>query len=143
MLSMRVLQNYEFEKIKYFYQENDYSPVIDPTDIFLITEEEDEIRAALRLCRENGCLVLRGMRVSPKFYRMGIGSELLRFACEKIGNEVCYCIPHSYLRNFYGQISFEEISLGRAPNFLASRIQHYRREYCLDVILMRKPVSKP
>lgn len=137
MLRMRILANHEIEVVKSFYQESGYSQLLDPTDAFLIAEEGDEIRAALRLCLEDGTLVLRGMRVHPRFLREGIGSELLRFACEVIGDEVCYCISHRYLRGFYGQIGFREISSDSAPGFLASRLEQYQRDHRLDVILMQ------
>jgi predicted N-acetyltransferase YhbS len=141
MPTTRVIHSHEFGKIKAFYQENGYSQSLDPTDKILVAEDGGEICAALRLCHEHGYLVLRGMRVSPEFQRQGIGSQLLRFALEGIQNEVCFCIPHSHLRDFYAQIGFEQISPEKAPAYLASRLDRYRRKYGLDVILMRKPVG--
>lgn len=131
----------EFEKIESFYRENDYLQVIKPSDIFLVAKERDTIRAAIRLCREDGCLVLRGMRVSSRFQRRGIGSRLLHFAQGEIGNEVCYCIPYSQLRIFFAQIGFEKISPDEAPEFLRERYESYRSRHGLDVILMRRSAA--
>lgn len=143
MLTMRAIPSNELSKVKSFYRETDYSGVIDLGDIILAAEEGGEMRAAMRLCHENGCLVLRGMRVVPNYQHRGIGSQLLQFAAGRIGEEDCYCIAHRYLRNFYGQVGFAEISLGEAARFLESRVEHYRQDYELDVILMRRAICQP
>lgn len=139
MVITRAIQINEFERIESFYRENEYQPAIEPSDMFLVAEHGDTIRAALRLSREQGCLVLRGMRVSPPFQGRGIGSLLLQFAREEIGDKVCYCIPYDHLRDFYAQIGFEQIAPDEAPEFLRERCERYRSEYGLDVLLMRKP----
>lgn len=137
MQMIRVTQDHEFEQVKSFYQKSGYTQPISASDLFVVAEEGDELRAALRLCLEDGCLVLRGMRVAPPFQRKGVGSALLGYARDVIGNETCYCIAHRYLQDFYAQIGFEEVSTEKAPAFLVSRLAFYREQYDLDVILMR------
>jgi N-acetylglutamate synthase-like GNAT family acetyltransferase len=133
----RITKDHEFRQIKSFYQKSGYTQPISASDLFIIAKEEDKLRAALRLCREEGCLILRGIRVAPQFRRMGIGSALLGYARDVIGIETCYCIVHIYLQDFYAQIGFEQITSEAAPAFLVSRLAFYREQYDLDVILMR------
>ena len=128
----------EFERITAFYRDNAYRPTIRPTDTIVVSENEGVLCGAVRLCEENGVLVLRGMRVSKGMQRRGIGTRLLRAVEPLIGERECFCIPHRYLRSFYGRISFEEIDLAEAPAFLRQRRARYRREHGLDVIIMRR-----
>ena len=139
MLTTRTLQPEEFESIGSFYGKNQYRAAIEPCDLFIVAEESGAIRAAVRLCHQEGILLLRGMRVAPAFQRRGIGSHLLRFVESTIADEVCYCIPHTYLRSFYGRIGFGEIASDEAPRFLRERCEQYESENGLDVIIMRRP----
>lgn len=138
-MDLRMLETDEFPRITAYYKEAGYTPKLNPGDRFLVTEERGEIRAALRLCRETDCLVLRGMRVSPPYQRQGLGSRLLQFAAKAMDSRDCYCIPYAHLESFYAQIGFVRIDPEVAPAFLRSRFEHYRREDELDVILMRRP----
>jgi predicted N-acetyltransferase YhbS len=141
MLITRAIEDNKFEKVKSFYKEAGFASTFEPSDIFLVAEEGEIIMAALRFCREYGCLVLRGMRVLPYFQRQGIGSKLLQFSKSAIGDDTCYCIPHSHLEEFYAQIGFERIEPDEAPRFLQDRLAMYLSELWLDVILMRKSVG--
>lgn len=138
MALTRTLAPHEFHKIQTFYAENHYTQPLSTRDIFLVLEHDGEIIAALRVCRESGCIVLRGMRVSPAFQRQGSGSLLLDYFAEVTGNKTCYCIAHRYLRDFYRQVGFEGIKNEHAPAFLVSRLTSYRSELGLDVILLYK-----
>jgi N-acetylglutamate synthase-like GNAT family acetyltransferase len=138
VLIIRTVEGNEFEKIVAFYREADYTSELAPSDQFLIAEEGGSIKAALRLCRENGCLVLRGARVLPPYQRQGISTRLLRYAEKTIGERVCYCIPYAHLESFYAQIGFERIEPDQAPAFLKERLFRYREELSLDIILMRR-----
>jgi N-acetylglutamate synthase-like GNAT family acetyltransferase len=142
MIRMRRLQPGEFGKAAAYYREHGYGASVAPADRFLVTEEDGRIVAVLRLCREEACLVLRGMRVSPALQRRGIGSRLLHFAQGEMGDEVCYCIPYRYLRAFYAQIGFEEVGPAQVPEFLRDRVAVYRSKLGLDVILMRRGPGK-
>jgi N-acetylglutamate synthase-like GNAT family acetyltransferase len=128
----------EIERVKAFYEVSAYSQPLDSSDSILVAETGDDILAALRLCHEHGTLVLRAMRVHPDKLRRGIGTDLLRYAANVIGNEICYCIPYKYLTSFYSQIGFVEIPVDRAPKFLGNRLKLYQRKLNLDVILMEK-----
>ena len=128
----------EFERVLKFYRANNYEPRVNPADIISVAESGGEICGIVRLCEEEGCLVLRGMRVRIDLQRRGIGSRLLRAAEPVIGERMCFCIPHRHLRSFYAQIGFQEIRSNEAPSFLQGRYNRYRVEHGLDVILMRR-----
>lgn len=137
----RTLAPHEFQKIEAFYAENHYNQPVSPRDRIMVLEHEGKIHAALRVCQESGCSVLRGMRVSPAFQRQGLGSQLMAYFAEVTGNESCYCIAHAYLGGFYGQVGFEEIKTELTPEFLVARLKRYRIELGLDVILLYKAPS--
>jgi GNAT superfamily N-acetyltransferase len=142
MIATRVAQPGELERIAAFYRDNGYEPTISPADVIVVAEvaeNEGAFCGAVRLCDEGGVLVLRGMRVCEHMRRQGIGTRLLHAVEPVIGGRGCFCIPHRYLRSFYGQIGFVEIEPSEAPDFLRERCATYGREYGLDVILMRRP----
>jgi N-acetylglutamate synthase-like GNAT family acetyltransferase len=132
----------EFERIAAFYRDNGYGPPINPADVIVVAEvaeNEGALCGAVRMCDEHGVLVLRGMRVCEDMRGQGIGTRLLQAVEPVIGARECFCIPHRYLRSFYGRIGFVEIEPTEAPPFLRERWAAYGREYGLDVILMRRP----
>ena len=126
-------------RIAAFYRANEYRPTIRPTDVIAIAENDGELCGAVRLCEENNHLVLRGMRVSEKMRRQGIGTQLLETAEFFIGDRECFCIPHRYLQPLYGRIGFVLIDESEAPPFLQARCAKYKHEYGLDVIIMCRP----
>ncbi len=121
-----------------FLKSERYSRMIAEDDQFFIAEIAKEIVAAVRLAREEGVLVLRGMRVRGDVQREGVGTQLLHRLVLAIRSEACYCIPYRWLISFYAQAGFREILSEEAPAFLADRRAHYASEG-LDVVLMRRP----
>ena len=120
-----------------FYQETGYSKGINPADVVVLAEEEGRIIGALRLCQEQGTLVLRGMRVQEEWQRQGVGTRLLQVAGERIGKRICYCLPHPHLEGLYGRIGFERVKLAAVPRFLRARQAEYR-ERGVETILMKR-----
>lgn len=139
MLISRTLERDEFSNIVEFYRRNGYDSPISPDDHFLVIENENEIMGALRVCVEEGVLILRGMRVADSFQRQGIGSKLLNFFHDFMGSKDCYCIAHSHLGDFYKQAGFEDIDPDRAPDFLKARLALYQTKLGLDVLLLYMP----
>jgi N-acetylglutamate synthase-like GNAT family acetyltransferase len=142
MIATRAAHPADFERVAAFYRDNGYEPTISPADVIVVAgvaENEGALCGAVRLCDEHSVLVLRGMRVCEDMRRQGIGTRLLHAVEPVIGGRECFCIPHRYLRSFYGQIRFLEIEPTETPEFLRERFATYRREYGLDVILMRRP----
>jgi N-acetylglutamate synthase-like GNAT family acetyltransferase len=131
----------EFERIVAFYRDHDYKPAISPADVFVVAENEGALCGVARLNDEHGVLVLRGMRVRADMRRQGIGTRLLGAVQPVIGERESFCIPHCYLREFYGRIGFVEIEASQAPPFLRTRCAAYQRDYGLDVFLMWRPAG--
>jgi N-acetylglutamate synthase-like GNAT family acetyltransferase len=143
MLVTRKAHPEESERIVAFYRDNDYRPAISPADVIVVAEHEGVLCGAVRLCREHGVLVLRGMRVSEVMRGQGIGTGLLQAVAPVIGARECFCIPHRHLCSFYGRAGFVEIEATEAPAFLCERCAAYRRAYGLDVVIMRRPIRLP
>ena len=127
----------EIDNLATFYRTTDYGGSVAPEDRVIYATEEERIIAAGRLSEEEGVFVLRGMRVLKEYRGRGVGSAILDFLVSEGGGRDCYCIPYSYLRDFYAAKGFDEIRPSDAPKFLCDRIKNYRAR-TLDVILMRK-----
>lgn len=127
----------EFSSVGNFYQEVGYSGAIQETDTIILAREKSTIVGAVRVCQEEGILVLRGMYVSPEKWRMGIGRSLLGTAGNEIGVRECWCIPYTHLIGLYGQIGFKEVLINTAPRFLATRFEGYIDQGKSVVILAR------
>ena len=141
MIQVRQARTDERPRVEVFYRENDSFVAIVPSDVVIVAEDGGAVCGVVRLCREDGVLVLRGMHLREDVRRQGIGTRMLRAAEPLIGGRVCFCIPYSHLRAFYGQVGFVEIDPTEAPPFLRERCAAYVRSG-LDAILMRRP-GKP
>jgi GNAT superfamily N-acetyltransferase len=138
MLITRKARPEDHRKVVTFYRAHDYTPAIGRGDLIVVAEREGALCAAVRLCEEHGTLVLRGMRVVEGQRRRGIGTDLLKAAVLQIGDRECFCIAHRSLRSFYARVGFGEIKATEAPAFLHRRCSGYRREFGLDVIILRR-----
>lgn len=128
----------EIRRIAAFYRSLGYTPSIGPEDVLVVAELDGSLCGVVRLCQEQGVLVLRGMRVRQDVRRQGIGTRLLEATEPLVAEQECFCIPHRHLHDFYGRIGFVPIAASQAPGFLQERLARYRAEYRLDVILMRR-----
>ncbi len=127
----------EINDLTTFYRITDYGGSVAPGDIVVYATEEERIIGAGRLSEEEGVLVLRGMRVLREQRGRGVGKAILDSLVIEGSSRDCYCIPYSYLRQFYAAKGFDEITPSKAPNFLCDRFRDYR-DRGLDVILMRR-----
>lgn len=131
----RVARPDERQEIERFLRETGYAGGILASDRLVIAVWGERLAGAFRLAREEGVLVLRGMRVREDLRRKGIGRRLLG-ALAGLG-EACFCVPHSYLDGFYGGAGFARLPETETPAFLRDRARRYR-EQGLDVIVMRR-----
>jgi GNAT superfamily N-acetyltransferase len=104
-----------------------------------LAERGSELVGVYRLAREQGVLVLRGMRVLQSGQRQGVGTRLLSHLREL--TEPCYCVPHAHLESFYGQAGFAALREEAAPKFLVSRAAEYRAQGLNVFIMRREPGS--
>ena len=138
MTTVRVVAQAEFAQVTRFYQEVGYNGVFTEHDLVVVAQQGDRIAGALRLCREAGTMVLRGVRVLTSLQRQGIGSRLLVGAVPYLSEENCYCLPHGHLKRFYGTIGFEELDPAAAPGFLVKRLEKYTTMGLSTIIMLRK-----
>ena len=110
-----------------------------PTCTVITAQKDEELIGVVRICPENGVLMLRGMEIKPEFQRQGIGSRMLGEVEKILQGKECFGIPYEHLERFYGQIGFQKIDDKEAPSFLQNRITKYRQEYPdTRFILMKK-----
>ena len=80
---------------------------------------------------------MRGMRVLEEHRCRGVGKAILNSLVSEGSSRNCYCIPYSYLQQFYAAKGFDKIAPSEAPDFLRDRFRDYRARG-LDVIIMRR-----
>jgi predicted N-acetyltransferase YhbS len=136
-LRSRALADRERDRAIAFLRQQRYAHAVGPRDRFFVAELADEVVAVVRLCREEGVLVLRGMRVRSDLQRQGIGTQLLAELEKAIGAETCYCIAYRWLIAFYGQIGFRPSSADETPQFLVERHAGYVAAGQEAVLLLR------
>lgn len=142
MTTVRPVAPAEFPRVTRFYQEVGYNGVLTEHDLVVVAQQGDRIVGALRLCREAGTLVLRGVRVLTSLQRQGIGSRLLEVAVSYLSEDNCYCLPHGHLKRFYGTIGFEELDPAAAPGFLVKRLEKYTTMGHSTIIMLRNSGEK-
>lgn len=118
-------QREELTEVRSFYADVGYPGRVEPSDTVLVARSAADIVGAVRLCMEEGCLVLRGMYVDAARRGSGIGTELLAAVSTLIGGRGCWCIPYSRLRTFYARAGFMEVPRASVPTFLADRGDRY------------------
>src|SRR5437868_10016040 len=111
------------DQIRSVYARVGYKGGIKEDDVAFLAIANGNPVGAVRLCIEEGVMILRGMMVHPDYQRQGIGRALLKALDPAIGNELCYCVNPPYLKDFYGSIGFEEIEKKKAPSFLIHRLE--------------------
>ena len=134
---------HDLEAVQSFYDQFDYKGVISRDDTILTATEGHRIIGVVRICHEEGILVLRGMEVDPPLQRTGIGSLMLRQLDKVIGKEECWGISLGHLEKFYGQIGFHFVDTENAPLHLRERILNYRTQYKVSNYRIMHRASNP
>jgi len=126
----------EYDQVRALYKTCGYGGGLIDSDRVVVAGD-GKIVAAVRICRENDVLILRGMQVKQEYQRKGIGLAMLRFLQNQMDMSGCFCLPYKHLVNFYAQIGFEEISPKDAPSFLAGRLEKYRGNGNREITIMQ------
>ena len=124
-----------------FYASVGYGGGALPGDRILVARAEGDIIGAVRLCDEEGTLVLRGMYVAEERRGQGLGSLLLESMTVAIGPAECWCIPYIHLVSFYSKIGFHEPESESIPEFLAARRARYEASG-QEVVVMWRPARQ-
>lgn len=125
------------QAIATLYADAGYGAAVGAQDTVLVAKQGAALLGVVRLCLEDGIVVLRGMQVRRECQGQGIGARLLA-ACEAhmAGTET-FCLPYTHLERFYATAGFVRVGAGALPDFLAQRLATYRARG-QDVIAMRR-----
>jgi len=126
MGKVEVAQPSELEEVAAFYKHCGYGGGVSERETTLVLRVGGQLIGAVRLCPEEGYVVLRGMQVHPAFQRQGVGYRLLS-ACvpflEK--RQRSFCLPYTHLVSFYEKAGFSEVPSTELPAFLSARLSSY------------------
>lgn len=126
-----------YEEARSFYQRVGYvQPVTPDARIVAALLPGGDVAGVVRLEKEHGVLVLRGMQVAPEIQSAGVGVRMIKLLEEKIDGE-CWCLPHDWLAGFYGKIGFRRVDASEAPAFLRERFAANVAKYP-HLILMKR-----
>jgi GNAT superfamily N-acetyltransferase len=131
----------ELQRIQAFYRSTGYGGGVSPEDRVFVAEHASALLGAVRLVREHGVTVLRGMRVAEDSRRRGVGTQLLAAVRDALADEECFCLPYRHLIAFYGQIGFACSEPSAGPPFLAQRLAQHHARSAGDFVLMRRPAG--
>ncbi|HEX6292302.1 MAG TPA: GNAT family N-acetyltransferase [Herpetosiphonaceae bacterium] len=138
-LTVRQATPEDFDRIRAFY-----APLvrkqINPDERCVIAEHDRAVVGAVRLCREEGHVVLRTMQIHEAYQRRGLGARMLRALEPLIEAEPCYCLPYEHLPGFYRTIGFQIIDLEAAPPHLQARYTLGSAQG-LRMLLMMRPAG--
>jgi N-acetylglutamate synthase-like GNAT family acetyltransferase len=137
--TIRVAGERDRARVDAFYASEDRHPRVSPAERVVVAEHGGEIVGAVRLCEEDGHLVLRTMRVREAFRGQGLGSRMLRVLEPLVAGRDCYCLPFDHLTAFYAQIGFETISGDAAPRHLRERLEENLRRGERMLVMRRPP----
>lgn len=112
-------------------------------DRVFVVRDAGDVVAAVRLCEEQGVLVLRGMYVAEAQRGKGIGKRLLARVAREIGPVECWCVPYRDLVEFYGREGFREAERSSVPRFLEARRRRYERNGAPVTVMCRPPAADP
>lgn len=115
----------EIPDVVALYEACNYHAAVGIADTTLICRAERQVVAAVRLVREEGVIVLRGMQVLRSHQRQGIGAALLRACIPIIEERTTYCLPYAHLVPFYRSASFRPVDESVLLSFLAARLSGY------------------
>jgi N-acetylglutamate synthase-like GNAT family acetyltransferase len=118
----------ELPALEAFYLSCGYRAPVNPDDFNLIAVLGSDLLGAVRICKEQGVAVLRGMQVRQDWQRRGLGSRLLAACLPTLDRHVTYCLPYMHLEAFYGHAGFYLVDVRDLPDFLAQRLNKYRSE---------------
>ena len=127
-------------QVNQFYERVGYTGGIQDSDVVCLERQGHAVVGVVKLCKEEGVLVLRGLFVSEDLRGTGVGTRLLRAVSKTIGNQECWCIPYRYLSDFYSTVGFARCRESEAPAFLVERCGKYVSKG-MDVVLMKRSIG--
>lgn len=142
MVKVAVARDEELALVRHFYAEVGYGGGVSESDLTLVARAEGDLVGVVRVCKEAGVIVLRGMHVHPERQRQGIGRLLLAHCVPYLDLGVAYCLPYEHLVRFYEQAGFEVVPPTGLPPLLAERLAGYVASG-QRTLAMRRPRPDP
>jgi len=102
-----------------------YGGKIEADDTLFVAYLSGIAAGGVRLCNEEGVIVLRGMEILPGYRRQGLGLGLLAACKPALSEQTVYCLPYAHLVDFYATVGFSPIDIACAPYFLQARAAGY------------------
>ncbi|WP_288379054.1 GNAT family N-acetyltransferase [uncultured Massilia sp.] len=140
MIELGIAMPRDADALARLYRDAGYGAAVGAEDTVLVAKTAASLVGAVRLCREEGVLVLRGMQVRRDVQRQGIGSRLLATCLPYLARAEAFCLPYAHLEGFYATAGFAPADSAALPAFLADRLATYRSRG-QDVIAMRRPAG--
>jgi N-acetylglutamate synthase-like GNAT family acetyltransferase len=136
-LRVRLAESDGRDRVNAFYASQGLSVRVAEGERWVLAERSGRIIGVLRICIEEGHQVLRTVQVAAAHQRQGVGKQMLACAERAFEDAPCFCLPFSYLQDFYGRIGFVAIPIEDAPEHLRERLRGYLAQG-RDMIVMRR-----
>lgn len=129
------------DDINLLYEIAGYNGKASIDDKIFLAKLGEEILGSVKIAKEHGSHVLRGMFMHPEHRGSGIGLNFLKVLPTYLDSleQPCYAIPHDHLLNFYGAIGFKEIRPDEVPEFLKERFLDYLNRGLKVKLIKRDP----
>jgi GNAT superfamily N-acetyltransferase len=121
MVEIELVRSDGLAQVGEFYKAAGYGGGVSEDDVTLAAKSGGRMVGVVRLCTEEGVVVLRGMQVAPAFQRQGVLGRCIPY----LEQGVAYCLPYEHLVRFYGQAGFTPAAPEELPAFLARRLAAY------------------
>lgn len=125
MVTIREGNSADVARMNSFYESLGRRRSARPDDLLLLAEDHGEVVGVVRLCQEEGYVVLRGMLIAADYRRQGFGTQMLRTLEPHMDGKDCYCLPWAHLVPFYRLVGFDLAEGEVIPGFLAERLRGY------------------
>jgi predicted N-acetyltransferase YhbS len=125
MVKIQFVDRLDLARIQAFYDAVGYGGGVSEADFTFAATANGQVIGAVRLRKEGGVTVLRGMHVAPEWQRRGIGRALLARCAPWLDQGPVYCLPYDHLVDFYGQAGFRPVAPETLPRLLAGRLDRY------------------
>lgn len=125
--TLRLLGRAEHAAGVAFYASQGYESGISAEDVPLAALDGERIVGLVRLVREEGHQILRGMFIDAAYQRRGLGARMLEALEAHMDPEApCWLLCPPRLHRFYGRIGFEPARDDAMPAHLRPRVARYR-----------------
>ncbi|MBV8045909.1 MAG: GNAT family N-acetyltransferase [Paludibacterium sp.] len=123
-LAIRPATAYEFAAVVRLYDEGGYDGRYQASDFLLLAMIDMDAVGVVRLVKEEGYTLLRGLYIGKAWRGRGIGRRLLTAAAGYL-TEPCYCLTQTSLLHLFAEQGFVPCSDDIVPPFLLERRRRY------------------